>query len=346
MFLSKRLFRELLDGLTQYGYRFLSPSEAMSCLRGEMASPKKPVVMTFDDAYASVFDEARPLLEERGIRAAVFVPTGSIGQAFGGNTREGSGPAMPSMTKDQLVFLRDAGWAIGSHSVSHIAFSRLSNEDAKRELVDSKSCLEDLLGSSVSMFAFPYGEPDVAFRSEHVTLARDAGYERILTMAPGFMPVEQIERSGMVWPRVGIGADTTVDALLNRLARLHRETSGWPQIEIASEMSLGERVRGAVKSCMECGLDRIALYGAGRHTARLMETTSLWPLQVVGIIDDDELLKGTRRHGLPIYASADLSDMKPDAVLISSDQYEERIYRRIAPLESRGIRVLRLYSDE
>jgi len=342
MFLSRRLFRDLLDGLTRYGYRFLSPGKAMSCLRGETAPPKKPVVITFDDAYASVFDEARPLLEERGIRAAVFVPTGTIGQAFGGNTREGSGPAMPSMTKEQLVTLRDAGWAIGSHSVSHSAFSALTNKDAKRELVDSKSCLEDILGSSVAMFAFPYGEPDVAFRSEHVEMARDVGYQWILTMKPGFVPIEQ---SGRVWPRVGIGADTTVDALLNRLAHLHRETSGWPRIEISSELSLGERVRGAVKSCMECGLDRIALYGAGRHTARLMETTSLWPLQVVGIIDDDESLKGARRHGLPIYASADLSEMKPDAVLISSDQYEECIYRRIAPLESRGIRVLRLYSD-
>ncbi|MFQ5410737.1 MAG: polysaccharide deacetylase family protein [Phycisphaerae bacterium] len=343
MFLSQRLFRELLDGLARRGYRFLSPGEAMACARGEMSPPMKPVVLTFDDAYSSVFDAARPLLEERGIRAAVFVPTGTIGRPFGGNTREGRGPALPSMTEGQLLALRDAGWTVGSHSVSHRAFSTLTDENAKRELAESKARLDNLLGSPVSMFAFPYGEPDVAYQPRHVEMAGEAGYDWILTMQPGFVSIGQ---GGIAWPRVGVGADTTVDGLLSTLANLHRETSGWPRLGHGHRSSLGARVRGAVKRCMECGLDRIALYGAGRHTARLMETTSLWPLHVLGIIDDDVSLKGARRHGLPIYASADISDLKPDAVLISSDQYEASIYRRIAPLEARGIRVLRLYPNE
>jgi len=46
-----------------------------------------------------------------------------------------------------------------------------------------------------------------------------------------------------------------------------------------------------------------------------------------------------------VYAATDLSNLPLDAVLISSDQYEEAIYQRIAPLEARGIRVLRLYAD-
>ena len=67
---------------------------------------------------------------------------------------------------------------------------------------------------------------------------------------------------------------------------------------------------------------------------------------MLGIVDDDPSLRGSQRYGLPVHAAADLPDLRLDAVLISSDQYEEAIYQRIAPLEARGIQVLRLYAPD
>jgi len=342
MFLSGYQLSEIIDGLRRAGYRFLTLREALACVRGAAVPLHKGVVLTFDDGYASVYDVARPLLEERGIRAAAFVPTGYIGRPFGGNTRAGSGPVLPTMTADQIHALRDAGWDIGAHSVSHRSFAGLSRDEAWQELAESKACLEALLGQAVSTFAFPYGEPDIAYRPEHVELAAAVGYELALSMRPGFVP---IGHEAIDWPRVGVGIDTSTDSLLDDLATLHRTTHGWPPEPNESGPSLKERVRGAVRRCVEKGVERIALYGAGRHTARLLQTVPLWPLHVLGIVDDAADLRGATRYGLPVYAATDLSNLPLDAVLISSDQYEEAIYQRIAPLEARGIRVLRLYAD-
>ena len=35
--------------------------------------------MTFDDAYRSVYEQARPVLESLGVPATVFVPTALVG---------------------------------------------------------------------------------------------------------------------------------------------------------------------------------------------------------------------------------------------------------------------------
>ncbi len=342
MFLSRYQLSEIIDGLRRAGYQFLTLREALGYVCGAAAPPHKGVVLTFDDGYASVYEVAKPLLEERGVRAAAFVPTGYIGRSFGGNTRAGSGPALATMTADQIRALRDAGWDIGAHSVSHRSFVGLSRDEAWQELAESKACLEALLGQAVSASAFPYGEPGVAYHPEHVELAAEVGYELALSMKPGFVPMGH---EAIDWPRVGVGIDTSADSLLDDLATLHRATHGWPPEPTESGPSLKERVRGAVRRCVEKGVERVALYGAGRHTARLLQTVPLWPLHVLGIVDDDADLRGATRYGLPVYAAADLSNLPLDAVLISSDQYEEAIYQRIAPLEARGIRVLRLYAD-
>ena len=52
------------------GYRGATFTEAVTKQR-----PGRTVVVTFDDATASVFDLAAPLLAEMGVPATVFVPT-------------------------------------------------------------------------------------------------------------------------------------------------------------------------------------------------------------------------------------------------------------------------------
>ena len=44
--------------------------------------PEKVAAVTFDDGYADVFAEARPILERYGCPATVFLVTGVIGKSF------------------------------------------------------------------------------------------------------------------------------------------------------------------------------------------------------------------------------------------------------------------------
>ncbi len=161
-------------------------------------------------------------------------------------------------------------------------------------------------------------------------------------MQPGF--VDPTEPSNQC-PRIGIGGDIA-DTVLAEIARVHRASNGWPTVAPDTVDELKQRVRRAVKTCVARGSMRIALYGAGRHTAKLLQSAPLWPLHVLGIIDDDPDLRGLTRYGMTVYAPSEIPSLDPDAVLISSDQFEEAIYRKLAPLEASGVSVMRLYAEE
>ena len=110
-------------------------------------SDGRTVAVTFDDAYLSVFELARPILDEVGFPATVFVPTdypGSPAQpmAWDGIDKWLSGPyerELRPMSWEQLGVLAETGWEIGSHSCSHPRLPSLTDEDLARELIESRS---------------------------------------------------------------------------------------------------------------------------------------------------------------------------------------------------------------
>ena len=61
------------------------------------------------------------------------------------------------LSREDIKELYDAGHLIGSHTVSHPVMSKLSTEDQRRELDDSFSLLEDIVGAKGLSFCYPYG---------------------------------------------------------------------------------------------------------------------------------------------------------------------------------------------
>jgi peptidoglycan/xylan/chitin deacetylase (PgdA/CDA1 family) len=57
----------------------------------------------------------------------------------------------------ELEDLRAAGIAIGSHSLTHRSFGRISLEEVREEALRSRELLEQRLGGEVRAFAYPFG---------------------------------------------------------------------------------------------------------------------------------------------------------------------------------------------
>ena len=89
------------------------------------------------------------------------------------------------MTSDQVVALRNAGMQVGAHTCTHPILSRLSDEQAWREVVDSKARLETLLQEPVTLFAYPNGKPTQDYFAKHAELVRQAGFTAAFSTAPG-----------------------------------------------------------------------------------------------------------------------------------------------------------------
>lgn len=136
----------------------------------------RPVQATFDDAFrsaASIF----PALELLGVPIQIFVCTSYARTGapltlpeLAGDDRE----QLATMDWDALLEHADRGVAIGSHAVSHPHLTRLSADELRRELNESREEIEDRLGRRCEDLAYPYGEHDKRVRAA----ARAAGYGR------------------------------------------------------------------------------------------------------------------------------------------------------------------------
>jgi peptidoglycan/xylan/chitin deacetylase (PgdA/CDA1 family) len=90
-------------------------------------------------------------------------------------------PADLMMTSSEIMALRRAGMQIGAHTVSHPILARLSDEQARREIVDSQQFLQGLLGESVELFAYPNGKPGEDYSPRTVEIVRSLGFAAALS---------------------------------------------------------------------------------------------------------------------------------------------------------------------
>jgi peptidoglycan/xylan/chitin deacetylase (PgdA/CDA1 family)/GT2 family glycosyltransferase/pyruvate-formate lyase-activating enzyme len=147
---------------------------ALGDYRTSPAPGPRTFTVSFDDAHRSLLAHAAPVMRALDVRPTVFVPTGYVGTSD------------EFLTWDELRELRDLGWTIGSHSITHPRMSwRLHGEDepsyAERlyeECARSRESLERALNIEVPLFAYPYGEaPGAAIAS-----VRRAGYAAAFTV--------------------------------------------------------------------------------------------------------------------------------------------------------------------
>ncbi|MBN1512364.1 MAG: FkbM family methyltransferase [Phycisphaerae bacterium] len=98
---------------------------------------------------------------------------------------------------------------------------------------------------------------------------------------------------------------------------------------------------------------RMWLFGAGRHTNRLLEKRQSWESaghRVVGLIDDDPALTGVGLLGLPVWPRVRFEsavaggEVAPDAVILSSDTFEDHFWQITAAIRDHGVPVYRLYA--
>jgi len=89
------------------------------------------------------------------------------------------------MTEEQVRRLHRGGITIGAHTVNHPILANVDDATARREIVESKARLEQMIGAPVTSFAYPNGGPARDYTGRDVVLAREAGFEVAVSTAWG-----------------------------------------------------------------------------------------------------------------------------------------------------------------
>jgi peptidoglycan/xylan/chitin deacetylase (PgdA/CDA1 family) len=149
--------------------------------RGSLPSGKRNIAITFDDAYASVAENALPELAARGFHSSIFVPVGSLGGRPTWTMKDDSADRYETvMSAEHVATLPSSLVALGSHSSTHPRLSRMNLHDARKEIEGSRVILQGLTTQDIRLFAFPYGDHDAST----VELCRIAGYEYVFSTTP------------------------------------------------------------------------------------------------------------------------------------------------------------------
>ena len=190
-------FEAQLRRLHRRGYRGVTFTEAV-----QGASAGRRVAVTFDDAFSSVGALGRPLLDDLGWPATVYAVSDF---AAGGTPLRWAGvdhwhetehaPELASMDWRELRELADAGWEIGSHTVTHPHLTEADDAQLASELEYSRAAVEEALDRPCPSIAYPYGDVD----GRVIDAARAAGYE-----TGAALPARWSAGTALEFPRVGV----------------------------------------------------------------------------------------------------------------------------------------------
>lgn len=170
---SPRVFRRGIARLYESGYKAIGLLEAVDCLRQGRPFPDYSFVITFDDGYQTVYDEAFPILQEYGMTATVFLTVGEKGISKPAD-RLPSTEGRSMLSWREIQEMQRWGIAFGAHTLTHPDLTRLPYHRVEAEVCNSKVIIEGILSAPVACFAYPYGRYDNQSREivrQHFTCA-------------------------------------------------------------------------------------------------------------------------------------------------------------------------------
>ena len=162
--ISEKEFSDQLEWLAGAGFEGVNVTTAI----GTTPTTQKMVAITFDDGCETDLLAAAPLLKRYSFNATFYLVAGFLDR-----------PGF--LTTSQVRSLKDLGFEIGSHSMTHSYLRQLNDIQLRAEIFESKDRLEQVTGSKVDHFSCPGGRWD----SRVSELAREAGYVSVATSEIG-----------------------------------------------------------------------------------------------------------------------------------------------------------------
>lgn len=188
-------FDQQMRYLHEHGYQSLLFSELAKPL------PDKAIIVSFDDGFKTVYQNAMPIMQKYGIKGNIYLPTKYIDQ----DTR--------FMTWNMVREMCSTGqFEMQAHTHCHTDIRTLNPDSIMDEIRQSDTLLEMHLGMKPEAFCIPFGTFD---RASIKLLRKQRRYRYILGSYYGRKSEKRL--SSTVLPRIGISNDDTVEIFKKKL---------------------------------------------------------------------------------------------------------------------------------
>lgn len=153
-------FREHMQYLAEH-HQVLPLKEVIETLQNKQPLPDKVVVITFDDGYKNIYDNAHPILKEFSFPYTIFINPPLIGIVG------------YQLDWHQIKIMANEGASFANHGSQHshmLTKNKSESEESwlRRSLLEietAETILKNNLGYSLKYFAYPYGEFDLKLKN-------------------------------------------------------------------------------------------------------------------------------------------------------------------------------------
>jgi peptidoglycan/xylan/chitin deacetylase (PgdA/CDA1 family) len=168
--------------------------------RGVPLGPGKPIVLSFDNGYASQYLNAMPILKRLG-----WVGDENI-------QLTGLPPSQGGLTGGEVHGLLAAGWELDTQGVSHADLIALDSSQLHYQVATARQILRKRYDVPVNWFCYPSGHYNATVIAE----VKSAGFVGSTTVIPGW--ANRTEDPYRL-PRLRVLGGTSPTALLEQIAR-------------------------------------------------------------------------------------------------------------------------------
>lgn len=196
-------FENQIRYLLSNGYECVPVNEFMR----NTNNSKKTFSITFDDGYRDNYFYAFPILKKYNLSATIFIISNYIdttNSLWFGSTRQNYNTKEIdlSLSKNQIAEMLNHKIEFGSHTLSHPKLTKIDKLVARKEIVESKIKLEDLIGVKINQFCYPYGDCN----NEIISEVENANYNYALITPPK----HGIQNSNFTIKRTGVYLNDTM----------------------------------------------------------------------------------------------------------------------------------------
>jgi len=141
LFVRPKDFREQIEYLLNKGYQPIFFSDLL-----HIEDYEKPILLTFDDGYASNYENLYPILKEFGVKATFSIIIGIL-------------DTPGYLTSAQVKEMSDSGLVdVQSHTLTHPYLSKMSENEQRVELEQSRLEVARLTGKIPYVICYPCGD--------------------------------------------------------------------------------------------------------------------------------------------------------------------------------------------
>jgi len=121
---------------------------------------KKKFVITFDDGYKDIFQNAMPILEKFNFKATCFFVPNQIGKYNSWDSDFNKTEKVFLMDKNQINEWHSRGQEVASHTLDHEDLTRLNFDEKKDQILGPIDFFKKEFEIDIKSFSYPYGKYD------------------------------------------------------------------------------------------------------------------------------------------------------------------------------------------